>query len=231
MNKIKFSKYVLGLLMIAFSLQSCLKGDDSNEYLRRPTALVTVRPQPDGTFFLQLDDITKLHPTNIKKSPFGDKEVRALVNYTKENNDLREKIQRVHINWIDSIRTKKTVPNLGVENDAKYGNDPIEILRDWTTVAEDGYLTLRVRAQWSRANVKHHINLLTNTEAENPYELELRHDARGDIGGPMGETLIAFNLNDLPRTDKSKVKLKLKWKSYSGEKTAEFDLQLRPTSP
>ncbi|CEN49242.1 conserved hypothetical protein [Capnocytophaga canimorsus] len=53
----------------------------------------------------------------------------------------------MRINWIDSIRTKKPVPDLGAENDAKYGNDAIEVVKDWLTVAEDGYLTLRIRTQ------------------------------------------------------------------------------------
>lgn len=222
--------YALGLFAAVLSLQSCLKDDNIIDTLR-PTAVVTVRPQSDGSFFLQLDDVTRLNPTNMKKSPFKDKEVRALVNYTKEKTDTKQKIENVHINWIDSIRTKKPVPDLGAENDAKYGNDPIEIVRDWLTVAEDGYLTLRVRTQWSRANVKHSINLLTGANSENPYEVELRHDAKGDVGGPMGEALIAFNLNELPRKDAQKVKLKLKWKSFNGEKSAEFDLQLRPNNP
>ncbi|GIJ94841.1 NigD1/NigD2 family lipoprotein [Capnocytophaga stomatis] len=230
MNKFKFSMYALGLFAAVLSLQSCLKDDNIIDTLR-PTAVVTVRPQSDGSFFLQLDDVTRLNPTNMKKSPFKDKEVRALVNYTKEKTDTKQKIENVHINWIDSIRTKKPVPDLGAENDAKYGNDPIEIVRDWLTVAEDGYLTLRVRTQWSRANVKHSINLLTGANSENPYEVELRHDAKGDVGGPMGEALIAFNLNELPRKDAQKVKLKLKWKSFNGEKSAEFDLQLRPNNP
>ena len=32
------------------------------------------------------------------------------------------------------------------ENSEKYGNNLVEIVRDWVTVAEDGYLTLRFRA-------------------------------------------------------------------------------------
>ncbi|VEJ20145.1 NigD1/NigD2 family lipoprotein [Capnocytophaga canimorsus] len=227
MNTFRFSKYALGLLMAALTLQSCIKDDNMIDL--RPTAVVTVRPQADGSFFLQLDDVTKLTPTNMKKSPFGNKEVRALVNYTKENSNTKSKSQDVRINWIDSIRTKKPVPDLGAENDAKYGNDAIEVVKDWLTVAEDGYLTLRIRTQWSHAKVKHNINLLTNTASRNAFDLELRHDAKGDVGGPMGEALIAFNLNELPRVgDSKKVKVKLKWKSYNGEKTTEFDLQLRP---
>ncbi len=228
MKKFTLSICVLGLLAFAFSLQSCLKDDDFIE-LRRPTALVTVRPQSDGTFFLQLDDVTKLQPTNMKSSPFGSKEVRALVNYTQTDEKSAGNSRNVYINWIDSIRTKKTVPSLGSENDTKYGNDALEIVKDWVTVAEDGYLTLRIRTEWGRTNAKHVINLLTNVNPNNPYELELRHDAKGNMGGNVGDALIAFNLNDLPKqNNSSKVKIKLNWKSFSGNKSAEFDLMLRP---
>lgn len=221
MNKFKLSIYVLGILVSIVSLQSCLKDENSIE-LRRPTALVTVRPQADGTFFLQLNDSVRLKPTNVKSSPFGTKEVRALVNYTNETNN------NIHINWIDSIRTKKSVKSLGTRNDSIYGNDALEIVRDWVTIAEDGYLTLRIRTRWGRTNAKHVINLLTNVNPENPYEVELRHNAKGDTGGNTGDALIAFNLNDLPRQNNtSKVKIKLNWKSYSGNKSIEFDLKLR----
>ncbi len=190
--------------------------------LMQPTALVTVRPTDSGTFTLQLDNTTTLYPTNMKSSPFGNKEVRALVNYTDEGS--RGNTRNVHINWIDSIRTKNTVPDLGIENDAKYGNDAIEIVNDWVTIAEDGYLTLRIRTQWGILNNKHNINLLTGVNPDNPYEVELRHDANGDIGGIMGDALIAFNLNDLLPKDTQTVKLKLNWKSFSGHKTTEFEL-------
>ncbi|MDO5105016.1 NigD-like protein [Capnocytophaga sp.] len=224
MNTSKFSMLTVGLLVFAF--QSCLKNSDI-EPTPLPSAVVTVRPQTDGTFFLQLDDSTKLQPTNLKTSPYR-KEVRALVSYKTEEADKKARVRNVHINWIDSIRTKKPVPNLGAENTAKYGNDPIEVVQDWTTVAEDGYLTLRVRTQWSRTRVRHALNLVTNVNPNDPYEFELRHDAKGDVGGTMGDVLIAFNLNELPnKPDTGKVKLKLKWKSFSGDKSREFNLQLR----
>ena len=70
--------------------------------------------------------------------------------------------QVVNVNWIDSILTKKPVPCLATpeENDAKYGHDAVDIVRDWDD-SEDGYLTLRFRALWE--NVKaHSINLIAN---------------------------------------------------------------------
>lgn len=220
MKRFGLAAFVLGSLIIS-SLSSCTSNDD-NMALLQPTALVTVRPSDSGTFTLQLDNTTTLYPTNMKSSPFGNKEVRALVNYTDEGS--RGNTRNVYINWIDSIRTKKTVPDLGIENDAKYGNDAIEIVNDWVTIAEDGYLTLRIRTQWGLLNNKHNINLLTGVNPDNPYEVELRHDANGDIGGNMGDALIAFNLNDLPLKDGETVKLKLNWKSFSGPKTTEFEL-------
>lgn len=77
MKRMKITAYVLGLLTAGFTLQSCDNDDDDNWELRRPTALVTVRPQADGKFTLQLDNNTTLFPSNMDKSPYGDKEVRA----------------------------------------------------------------------------------------------------------------------------------------------------------
>ncbi|MDO4229677.1 MAG: NigD-like protein [Capnocytophaga sp.] len=228
MNKFKLSMYVLGLLSLVLILQSCLKDDNSYE-LVRPTALVTVRPQSDGTFLLQLNDSVVLRPTNMQTSPFGTKQVRALVNYTPNNAEMAYVNSQVQINWIDSIRTKQPVPTQGTNNDSIYGKDALEIVNDWVTVAEDGYLTFRIRTEWGRINTKHILNLLTGVNPDNPYEFELRHDAKGDVGGNMGDALIAFNINDLPRHDTiTKAKIKVNWKSFSGNKSAEFNLQFHP---
>ena len=78
---------------------------------------------------------------------FGEKEVRALVNYDEVDEVSGRYSKAVHINWIDSILTKPIAPDLGEENDVVYGTDPVEIVRDWVTIAEDGYPTLRFQEQ------------------------------------------------------------------------------------
>ena len=208
---------ILSLLLLF--LPACSNNREPD--LNYPTALVTACTQGDSLFILQLDDSTTLYPTNITRSPFG-REVRALVNYSET--DIAN---HVYINWIDSIRTKYPVLSKGAQNDSLYGTDPIEIVRDWVTIAEDGYLTLRVRTLWGGTGKKHNINLLMGTNPDNPFELQLRHDALGDICGTMGDALIAFNLNELPHFSYS-TKMTLKWQSFSGEKSVEFDL--RPSS-
>ena len=211
-------------------LPSCLDDDNDMDRLY-PNALVTVKHTVDKTVFLQLDDKTTLLPVNLTTSPFGEKEVRALVNYKEVDKPSSGYDQAVHVNWIDSIRTKPMAPNLGAENDTKYGVDPVEIVGDWVTVAEDGYLTLRFRTQWGYPRVVHSVNLIPANNPENPYEVEFRHNANGDMGGRFGDGLVAFRLNNLPDTDGDTVKLKLKWKSFSGEKSVEFDYKTRAATP
>ncbi|MGN1245754.1 MAG: NigD-like protein [Muribaculaceae bacterium] len=238
MKFISFFRSALVVAMAAVMLTAC-NDDDIEEAIGAvgdPTygfanALVTAKTADDGTFFLQLTDEISLLPVNVTKSPY-DKEVRALVNYTEvpkedfliafPDGDLKGCNTPVRINWIDSILTKMPVPDLLEMNDATYGSDCVEIVNDWVTIAEDGYLTLRFRTRWG-GNSMHRVNLITGVNPENPYEVEFRHDANGDVNGIWGDALVAFNLNDLPDTNGETVKLTLRWKAYSGDKKVEFD--------
>lgn len=226
MRKINFKKIGLAvaLLMSAFTFQSCDSDDDTNWDQVLPNALVTVKQNADACY-LQLDDNTTLLAKNLKTPVFDGKEVRALVNYTAIDEKSDKYSQVVHVNWIDSILTKKPAPYLSTpaENDAKYGNDEVDIVRDWVTVAEDGYLTLRFRALWG-GQKPHIINLLTGVNPENPYEVELRHNQNGDAKYRVGDALVAFNLNDaLPDTNGKTVKLTIRWKSSTGDKKVDFN--------
>lgn len=205
-------------------LSSCLDDDDENYYyINYPNALVTVKSDANDSFFLQLDDSTTLLPVNLASSPFGDKEVRALANIEEVDEPSGAYTKAVHINWIDSILTKPIATDLGEENDQTYGTDPVEIVKDWVTIAEDGYLTLRFRTVWGAGFQPHFVNLLLGNNPDNPYEVEFRHNAYGDTYGESGDALVAFKLDGLPDTEGKTVKLTLKWKSFSGDKSAEFD--------
>lgn len=220
-----------GFFCFLLLFQSCLD-DDSPGYSYWPNALVTVKVVDDNSVYLQLDDNTTLLPVNLTKHPFNSKEVRALVNYREVDVPSGIYSKAVHVNWIDSIRTKPMVPDLGDENDDEYGNDPVEIVNDWVTLVEDGYLTLRFRTLWGGDRGKiHYVNLLESPDPEKPYEVEFRHNASGDIHGTMGDALVAFKLDKLPDTEGETVKLKLKWNSFSGEKSVEFDYNSQASSP
>ena len=202
MKTLKLFLMATRVLFTSLTFQSCLDDDDNYYYgYLTPNALVTVKPVSDNSFFLQLDDSTTLLPANLTSSPYGDKEVRALVNFSVVNEPSEGYTKAVHVNWIDSILTKQIAPDLGVDNDSVYGTDPVEMIKDWVTIAEDGYLTLRFRTLW------------------------------GDVYGTEGDGLVAFKLDELPDTEGKTVKLKLKWKSFSGDKSAEFDYCTRKSTP
>jgi len=222
--------FATGILLTMLILPSCLDDDDDVSRLY-PNALVTVKEAADETVYFQLDETTTLLPVNITSHPFDSKEVRALVNYEEVDDSSEEYDQAVRVNWIDSIRTKPMAPNLGEDNDNEYGNDPVEIVSDWVTIAEDGYLTLRFRTMWSQLGITHYVNLIPTNNPENPYEVQFKHDANGDVSGRVGDGLVAFRLDQLPDTEGETVKLKLIWDSFNGEKSMEFDYRTRAATP
>ena len=209
-------------LVAAAALQSC-NDDDDNRNLAYPNALVTLKTNASGTFFLQLDDSTTVIPTNMKASPYGKKEVRALANINMDAKEPKDHVKSGYVNWLDSILTKNMAPNLGDKNDATYGNDPVELVKDWTTLVEDGYLTLRFRTYFGYGK-RHVLNLIPTGK---PYEVELRHNAQGDDRRVVRDGLVAFRLSSLPDTQGKEVELTVKWKSFNGDKSAKFKYRTR----
>lgn len=217
----------LAIAALMPAMQSCLDDDGDSRTTWQPTAVVTVCPAADKSFTLILDDSTTLVPANMKASPFGDKEVRALATFTFADND-RNHSRSVYVQRLDSIRTKQPVATLGTTDGTTYGDDPIEIVRDWVTVAEDGYLTLRIRTRWGNAGQRHDINLVSGTNPDNPHEFVLRHNAHGDTAGSWGDALVAFDLNSLEAETNLPLRLTLRWQAFDGWKQTTFDLRLRP---
>lgn len=214
-------------LMLMVILVSCL--DDNDNSSSYPSALVTLKTNPStGSFYMQLDDSIVIVPTNYKVSPYKNTELRALVNYSLSNETSTRQsghyAKSAFINWIDTIRTKKMSPNIGEKNETVYGAAPVEIVNDWTTVVEDGYLTLRFRTYYGGQS-SHTLNLV---KTDNPYEVRLYHNANGDsTTGSVRDGLIAFRLDDLPDTQGKTVALTVKWISFSGEKSIQFKYRTR----
>lgn len=109
-NKLLASVAVLASVMI---FQSCLD-DDDNDYYRYalPNALVTVKPVADNSFFMQLDDSTTLLPVNMKNSPYGEKEVRALVNFDPGRSLLRASL----VDYFTTLQGMEAIQNFDVSD-------------------------------------------------------------------------------------------------------------------
>ena len=229
MKRIKTLMLLMVVALTAVSLQSC-DDDDDDYYPTFNLATVTLKaPKVDGgKWFMQLDDSTTLEATNIASHPYDNRELRAYIRY----NDIKDmasapastsaiqKMYSVNVLTIDTILTKKMDPM--VENTAEeYGSDPVEVVNSWETVAEDGYMNIRFRTRFGY-NGKHRMTLVHRTDAEDPYTVEFLHDANGDTNGQVADGMVAFRLDDSFNEGNDPIEITLKWKSYSGEKSAKF---------
>ena len=215
---------VLGAVIGSLSLQSCENDDNYDSSVNYPNALVTIKTNSStGQMYLQLDDETTVLPTNMKTSPYGNKELRALTNLKIQDGQGGHYSKSAYVNWIDTILTKNMVRSMGAKDDEVYGKDPLEIVKNWTTSVEDGYLTLRFRTYFGNGT-KHVINLVKGAQ---PYEVILHHNAMGDTKGYVRDGLVAFRLSDLPDTQGKTVDLTLKWQSFSGAKSVHFKYKSR----
>lgn len=231
-SKLRIALFAIVAIATAATIQSCDDDDYNPNYVicpsvPTPNAIVTVKTAADNTVYLQLDDSTTLLPTNMKEHPFNGKEVRAFVNCREVGDNAAPYSKAVVVTYIDSVLTKSTVATLGDKNDEIYGKDPVEIVKGFPTVCEDNYLTLCLGTMWGNEGHAHLVNLVTGVNADDPYEVELRQNAYGDSKGWYSYTTVAFSLKNLPKTGGKTVKLKVKYQSFEGEKTAEFDYKTK----
>lgn len=203
-------------------MPSCSKvdmgGPGNGMFLGSPDAIVTVKKLSSGETFFQLDDSTTLEPVGWD-SPYK-KEIRALVNYRMLNEKSEKFTHRVRMTRLDTVRTK---PALRMEQNgsgAFKDIDPVDIIPDWLTVCEDGYLTIHFSAKWgleSSRNHPHLVNLLVNPS--NPREMEFVHSANGDRNATVWrDGIVAFKISDFLSDIKEKeVILTLKWLSFDSQ--------------
>lgn len=236
----KYMKWICAfsaLITLGLATQSCSKNEGYDMSLLMPNAIVTLKPA-EGTpsFYIQLDDNTTLEPVNILSSPIGDKEGRALMNFSETGQASEKYDRKVHVNWIRPVLTKDMAEDAGDGNDGKYGSDPVEIADSWVNIAEDGYLTLQFLTYFGNSGIAHEVNLLNVGTESDPYIVEFRHNAHGDYSGSLASGIAAFRLDGLenglglPDTEGKTVDLTLKYKSYSGEKSIKFKYCTRKTT-
>lgn len=227
MKNSKLATAIAAAILSLAALSACDKDFTMPNHPIQPDALVTIKPVDANSFYMQLDEKTTLKPVNMKGSPYGEGEVRALVAYIETHDDPGPYTRAVRVSWMDDILTKP-IDYAGI-TEQFFGDDPVEIIDDWVTIVEDGYLTLRFQTVSGMVGTKHRVSLVSRSE--NPYELEFCHDANGDVRGEMVDGLVAFDLRSLPDTHGQTVKLKLKWQSFTGAKEHEFDYCTRRDTP
>ncbi len=111
----------------------------------------------------------------------------------------------------------KAVKKLSQVSEDSVGHDPIIVRGAW--IAPKDILNLDLKF-YSSGSV-HYINLLDNGEGNgiaNPYVLELRHNARGDMKEFPVYAVVSFKLNSLRVSGQSQVSFYIRYTDYQGNR-------------
>lgn len=156
--------------------------------------------------------------TNDPESRFktGD---RILLNYTVIGDDGEDggEISEYYIR-VNSVKKVllKGILDITDENQDSIGNDPVVVREAWVT---GNLLNMEIK-YWGRYEV-HYINLVKQpgeiTAADQPIELELRHNANGDLEDLPFVAYVSFNLDTLQIQGLDSVQFRVTATDYEGE--------------
>jgi hypothetical protein len=207
---------------------ACNDDDDDCIWITDPPynfiSIVTVKTLDTGETYFQLDDETTVEPVNWT-NPYKD-DIRIFADL-EILRDTSEKFSRkVRVLRTEDILTKDAISSTSDSADVILQNqDPVEILNNWKTVSEDGFMTINFSTRWGHTDRPHYVNLVKTSD--DPLTFRFCHDSNGDRGHEMRQGMVAFDIADLiPESEGNTGKFTLTWESFSGEKEADFDFDL-----
>ena len=218
----KLLKYLPLLFLLSCGACSMAFQDEMNEPSADHTAIVSVRQSASGTVYFQVDDQTRLLPSGDGGVFKGLERIICGLRIS----ELADPDYGCHADviWFEALDKGTTTSDSSVK-----GEDPVGILSDWMTSCEDGYLTLHYETWWGEKTIPHAFYLVTGLNPEDPYEVWLRHDAKGDGRVKKADSLVFFDLQSLPETENGYVTLTLKWLNGEGQVAdRQFSFRSRP---
>lgn len=222
MKVLKIYVPVIGIFFsMSLFLNSCLDdgGYSLGEYY---IEVATVESLESDQHYFKLDNGTTLWPAagSYIGHNLNDGQ-RTWLNYTILSDSRPEFDHYIKVNGVDPILTKKIAEDLGEENDPVYGTDPVGI-EDNDIWIGNGYLNIIFVFNYG-GEKKHSVNLLPAGDEENAYQVEFRHNAYNDSPQTAVPGIVCFDLSDLPDTEGETVKLTIKVRTFSGNKTYELE--------
>ena len=172
-------------------------------------AILTVKKTPTDSVYFQLNDSTTIYAANYQNN--YSRMERVFCDITVTNRKVGRFNYTGNINWLEPLDEGKVTADSDVQ-----GSDGLDILNDWMTGVEDGYLTVHYSTWWGKSPVQHDFYLIIGSNPADPYEVELRQNANGDKKDEQGDSLICFDINSLPQTGGLYKTLTLKWTTSGG---------------
>ena len=211
-------KRIYGILAIILLLGSCKKeegfwdGDMMVEPGARADfmAILTVKKTPTDTVYFQLDDATTIFPRNYQEN-FSRME-RIFCDISVYNLPTGRFTYTGTVNWAEPVDEGVVTADASIKGDLG-----LDIIDDWMTSVEDGYLTVHYNTWWGSKPVQHSFYVISGTDPADPYTIVLEQKAGGDKKEEQGDALVCFDINSLPDTEGNYKELTLKWTTGGGE--------------
>ena len=216
----RFLKHIWLALALVLMLPACSKGEYAVDNQLGPerygepsqeagVAIGTLRSR-DGVRFIRLDGVTCsqiMNGNEVKDIPDGTRvflQYRCIVAPTVAVADFCA--DAILVEWASPLDVGAVTDKPYERNVKTAGDDPVDILTDWMTSLEDGFLTLHYSIPTS-GSVKHDFSIHPGKSA---YEWQLVHNAHGDTKGSLNEGIVCFDVSQwLPDTDGKTVQLSL----------------------
>lgn len=189
-------KYLSGALVLLTVLlvSACSKGEfDKEVHLYDPVqegyAIGTVRSR-DGVRFIRLDEQTcslVANPDEVRNHPDGTR-LYLEFRYVLVGDIPDFCTDAILVEWASPL----PVGDIRYDLSGK-ACDPVDIVTDWMTCLEDGFLTLHYKMRAS-GKVQHTFSLCRTSD---PACWRLVHDACGDTDGELVEGLVCFNVEGI----------------------------------
>ena len=194
--------WVMALLTV---LSGCMKetapGHQSSSWdmeSQMQHAVATLRSQ-NGVRYLQLDPVSKgwiVNPEAVSGIPDV---TRLFVQYDVIRAEGMPSFctEPVRVDWATPLDVGSVSLGQGDIAYTSVSGDPVDVVSDWVTSLEDGFLTVHYSAPVS-GNKKHSFLLC---KGASPYAFYFVHDAHGDEGGALTDGIVCFPVEEyLPDT-------------------------------
>lgn len=211
----------ISLCLMAGLLVSCMKGEfapspesytypDGFQAGKTYTAIATLKRAPDGVVYLQVNENLKIVAEHPGLDPLWEQAGGPARVYCQFH--LIEK-HAVKYYWAE-IEWYEFVAMWDGSFVLDGGDDGLDIVDDWMTSLEDGFLTIHYSAWWGRGNIKHFIFL----ERDGLYTFRLIHEANGDERIEKTDALYCLNLDYIADIfDEEHNTITIKWKTCAGQ--------------
>lgn len=218
------------LLLLTVLLPSCSKEMDEGYFSSREddkgttseatadyqsfSAIVTSKLSPSGEVYFQVTENETVYPANF--SSFGysfDRPRRIVCELVVFDRQYGNLGNYALIDWMEFVQEGP------VQTAGKEGEDGVEVLDDWMTSLEDGFLTLHFSTWWGVQQKRHELLLIVGENPDDPYEMRLEHHSNGDPKSMQADALVCFDLaGRLPvPADPAHTFVTLQWRNDAGE--------------